>query len=179
MARINKRPIVFALSNPTSQSECTAEEAYRYTDKRAVFASGSQFPPVVMDGQTFVPGQANNSYIFPGVGLGILASEASRVTDEMFAAAAKALDEQVSEEDFKLGRIYPSLSRIREVSVNICQALSNRRCMTRPIRNMSDTNSLSLANFVGIVVGFFNVRIIRFRRLLLAASLSFKSETVL
>ncbi|TSA47695.1 MAG: NAD-dependent malic enzyme [Deltaproteobacteria bacterium] len=124
MARINKRPIVFALSNPTSQSECTAEEAYRFTDKRAVFASGSQFPPVVIDGQTFVPGQANNGYIFPGVGLGILASEASRVTDEMFAAAAKALDEQVSEEDFKLGRIYPSLSRIREVSVNIALAVA-------------------------------------------------------
>jgi len=124
MARINKRPIVFALSNPTSQSECTAEEAYRFTDKRAVFASGSQFPTVVMDGQTFVPGQANNSYIFPGVGLGILASEASRVTDEMFAAAAKALDEQVSEEDFKLGRIYPSLSRIREVSIHIALAVA-------------------------------------------------------
>jgi malate dehydrogenase (oxaloacetate-decarboxylating)(NADP+) len=124
MARINKRPIVFALSNPTSQSECTAEEAYRFTDNRAVFASGSQFPPVVMDGQTFVPGQANNSYIFPGVGLGILASEASRVTDEMFSAAARALDEQVSAEDFKLGRIYPSLSRIREVSVNIALAVA-------------------------------------------------------
>lgn len=124
MARINKRPIVFALSNPTSQSECTAEEAYRFTDKQAIFASGSQFPKVVMDGQTFVPGQANNSYIFPGVGLGILASEASRVTDEMFAAAAKALDEQVSEEDFMLGRIYPSLSRIREVSVNIALAVA-------------------------------------------------------
>jgi malate dehydrogenase (oxaloacetate-decarboxylating)(NADP+) len=124
MARINKRPIVFALSNPTSQSECTAEEAYRYTDKRAVFASGSQFPQVTMDGHTFVPGQANNSYIFPGVGLGILASEASSVTDEMFAAAAKALDEQVSEEDFILGRIYPSLSRIREVSVNIALAVA-------------------------------------------------------
>jgi malate dehydrogenase (oxaloacetate-decarboxylating)(NADP+) len=124
MARINKRPIVFALSNPTSQSECTAEEAYRFTDKRAVFASGSQFPTVVMDGQTFVPGQANNSYIFPGVGLGILASEASRVTDEMFTVAAKALDEQVSEEDFMLGRIYPSLSRIREVSVNIALAVA-------------------------------------------------------
>ena len=124
MARINKRPIVFALSNPTSKSECTAEEAYRFTDKRAIFASGSQFPQVTMDGQTFVPGQANNSYIFPGVGLGILASEASRVTDEMFAAAAKALDEQVSEKDFVLGRIYPSLSRVREVSVNIALAVA-------------------------------------------------------
>ncbi len=124
MAQINKRPIVFALSNPTSKSECTAEEAYRFTDKRAIFASGSQFPQVAMDGQTFVPGQANNSYIFPGVGLGILASEASRVTDEMFAAAAKALDEQVSEKDFVLGRIYPSLSRVREVSVNIAMAVA-------------------------------------------------------
>ncbi|MHB8910276.1 MAG: oxaloacetate-decarboxylating malate dehydrogenase [Syntrophales bacterium] len=124
MARINKRPIVFALSNPTSQSECTAEEAYRFTDRRAVFASGSQFPTVVMDGQTIVPGQANNSYIFPGVGLGILASEASRVTDQMFAAAAKALDQQVSDEDFMLGRIYPSLSRIREVSLNIALAVA-------------------------------------------------------
>jgi len=124
MGRINKRPIVFALSNPTSQSECTAEEAYRFTDKRAVFASGSQFPPVVMDGQTFVPGQANNSYIFPGIGLGILVSGSSRVTDEMFAAASKALDKQVSEDDFMLGRIYPPLSRIREVSIHIALAVA-------------------------------------------------------
>ncbi|MHB8138899.1 MAG: oxaloacetate-decarboxylating malate dehydrogenase [Smithellaceae bacterium] len=124
MARINKRPIVFALSNPTSQSECTAEEAYRYTDKRAIFAGGSPFEPVVMDGQTFVPGQANNSYIFPGVGLGILASEANRVTDEMFAGAAIALDQQVSDSDFRQGRIYPALSRIREVSENIALAVA-------------------------------------------------------
>ena len=119
MARLNSRPIVFALSNPTSQAECTAEEAYRHTKGRAVFASGSPFPKVEMEGQTFVPGQANNVYIFPGVGLGVMASEANRVTDEMFAAAAKCLDEQVSKEDFEKGRIFPSLSRIRDVSVAI------------------------------------------------------------
>ena len=101
-----------------------SRKAYRYTDKRAVFAGGSPFEPVVMEGQTFVPGQANNSYIFPGVGLGILASEATRVTDEMFNAAAITLDKQVSEEDFRHGRIFPSLSRIRDVSESIAMAVS-------------------------------------------------------
>jgi len=123
MSRINERPIVFALSNPTSKSECTAEEAYRHTDKRAIFAGGSPFPHVAMDGYTFVPGQSNNAYIFPGVGLAVLASEASRITDEMFTAAAKSLNDQVTVEDLKMGRIYPSLSRIREVSANIALAV--------------------------------------------------------
>lgn len=124
MARINESPIVFALSNPTSKSECTAEAACGHTQGRAIFASGSPFPPVVIGGQTFVPGQANNSYIFPGVGLGVLASGTCRVTDEMFAAAARALDEQVAAEDLKIGRIYPSLSRIREVSAHIALAVA-------------------------------------------------------
>ena len=124
VGKINERPIVFALSNPTSKAECTAEEAYRHTDKRVIFASGSPFQNVLMDGQTFVPGQSNNAYIFPGVGLGVLASEASRVTDEMFTAAAKSLNDQVTAEDLKIGRIYPSLSRIREVSANIALAVA-------------------------------------------------------
>jgi malate dehydrogenase (oxaloacetate-decarboxylating)(NADP+) len=124
MSRINNRPIVFALSNPTSKAECTAEEAYRHTDKRAIFASGSPFSDVNIDGQTFVPGQANNAYIFPGVGLGVLASEASRVTDEMFRAAAKSLVQQVTADDLNIGRIYPSLKRIREVSANIAEAVA-------------------------------------------------------
>jgi len=124
MARLNEHPIVFALSNPTSQSECTAADAYRFTNKRAVFASGSPFPPVVIDDQTFVSGQANNVYIFPGVGLGVLASESIRVTDEMFAAAARCVDEKVSNEDFEQGRIFPSLSRIREVSLHIAIAVA-------------------------------------------------------
>lgn len=124
ISRMNERPIVFALSNPTSKAECTAEEAYHHTEGRAIFASGSPFAEVTIDGHTFVPGQANNAYIFPGVGLGVLASESSRVTSEMFTAAAKSLNDQVTTDDLKIGRIYPPLSRIREVSANIALAVA-------------------------------------------------------
>src|SRR6516165_2378802 len=124
MARLNEQPIVFALSNPTSKSECSAEDAYRHTGGRALFACGSPFDPVELKGRTFVPRQGNNSYIFPGVGLGVIASGSRLVTDEMFMAAAHTLANSVSEADLEQGSLYPSLPRIREVSAQIGAAVA-------------------------------------------------------
>ncbi|HSA90810.1 MAG TPA: NAD-dependent malic enzyme [Burkholderiales bacterium] len=124
MARINRRPIVLALSNPTSKSECTAEQAYRQTGGQALFACGSPFDPVVIENKTYVPRQGNNSYIFPGVGLGVIVSGARRVTDEMFMAAARTLAAMVTEEDLAQGSLYPALPRIREVSARIAAAVA-------------------------------------------------------
>ena len=124
MAQINKLPIVFALSNPTSKAECSAEEAYQYTGGRVLFACGSPYDPVTFNGMTYVPRQGNNSYIFPGVGLGAIASGTRLVTDEMFMAAAHTLANLVSEEDLKQGSLYPALPRIREVSAHIAAAVA-------------------------------------------------------
>ena len=124
VSEINARPIIFPYSNPTSRSECTAEEAYSWSGGRAVFASGSPFPPVEFAGRKFVPGQGNNVYIFPAMGMAVFATEATRVTEEMFLVAAKAVAEQVTEENLSTGLIYPPQSRILDASLHVAERVA-------------------------------------------------------
>uniref|UniRef100_A0A8C0J3W7 Malic enzyme NAD-binding domain-containing protein n=3 Tax=Chelonoidis abingdonii TaxID=106734 RepID=A0A8C0J3W7_CHEAB len=120
MASFNDRPIVFALSNPTSKAECTAEQCYHLTEGRGIFASGSPFPNVTLaSGQTFFPGQGNNAYVFPGVALGVIACGVRHISDDIFLTTAESIAEEVTEEHLAEGRLYPPLSTIREVSFKI------------------------------------------------------------
>jgi malate dehydrogenase (oxaloacetate-decarboxylating)(NADP+) len=125
MSRINARPIIFACSNPTSRSECTAEEAYQWSQGRAIFASGSPFAPVHFDGKTFVPGQGNNVYIFPALGMAIYATQTRRVTDEMFLKAAQSVAEQVTQTDLDMGLIYPPQSAILKTSLHVAERVAD------------------------------------------------------
>jgi len=124
MAKINKTPIIMPMSNPTSKSECTAEQAYKWTDGRAVVASGSPFAPVKLDdGRTVIPSQCNNMYIFPGIGLAATVSGVSRITDKMLYLAAAACTNSMTAEEIKEGRTFPNINRIREVSRNVAVAI--------------------------------------------------------
>jgi malate dehydrogenase (oxaloacetate-decarboxylating)(NADP+) len=117
MAKINERPVILALSNPTEHAECTPEQAYTWSKGKAIYAAGVQFPPVHYNGQTFLPGQANNFYIFPAVGMAIFATQAKRVTDEMFIEAGQAVADQVPSELLKQGLLYPLQSNILESEI--------------------------------------------------------------
>uniref|UniRef100_G3USR2 Malic enzyme n=1 Tax=Meleagris gallopavo TaxID=9103 RepID=G3USR2_MELGA len=120
MAAFNERPIVFALSNPTSKAECTAEQCYRLTEGRGIFASGSPFSKVTLpNGQTFFPGQGNNAYVFPGVALGVIACGVRHISDDIFLITAQSIAAEVTEQNLAEGRLYPPLNSIREVSFKI------------------------------------------------------------
>jgi len=117
MAAINERPIIFPMSNPTSRAECTAEAAYTFTEGRVIFGAGVQFAPVTVGGKTYIPGQSNNFYIFPAVGLAIYATKTTRVTDEMFIACAKAVANMVSQESLDNGLIFPAQANMLEIEI--------------------------------------------------------------
>jgi malate dehydrogenase (oxaloacetate-decarboxylating)(NADP+) len=140
MSAINQRPAIFALSNPTSKAECTAEQAYAWSGGRAIFASGSPFPPVSYGGRTFTPAQGNNAYVFPGIGLGAIACRARTLPDELFLEAARALARLVRPRDLEAGALYPPLMQIRSISLAIATRVATKAYDLRLTRQRRPAN---------------------------------------
>jgi malate dehydrogenase (oxaloacetate-decarboxylating)(NADP+) len=126
MADLQERPVIFALSNPTSRAECTAEQAYSWSEGRAVFVSGSPFGTVRVNGRTYQPGQGNNAYVFPGIGLGAITCQARHIPEAFFLEAARTLARMVSETDLQQGSLYPPLRNIRNISLEIALAVCRK-----------------------------------------------------
>ena len=125
MCEVNARPMIFALSNPTSTAECTAKQAYTWSEGKCLFACGSPFAPVAVGNKTFVPRQGNNSYVFPGIGFGCIFVRAKTIPNQIFLTAAKTLANLVSESDLANGSLYPPLSQVRELSAHIAVAVAD------------------------------------------------------
>jgi malate dehydrogenase (oxaloacetate-decarboxylating)(NADP+) len=124
MSKINERPIIFALSNPTEHAECTPQEAYRWSGGNVIYAAGVQFPPMQYNGNTFLPGQANNFYVYPAVGLAIYATHAKFVTDEMFIEAARATADQVTDNQLKIGMLFPTQNNILDTEMHTAERVT-------------------------------------------------------
>jgi malate dehydrogenase (oxaloacetate-decarboxylating)(NADP+) len=149
MAKHCKRPIIFPLSNPTTKAECSAEQAFEWTDGKCIFASGSPFDPVEMnDGRIFYPTQCNNMFVFPGIGLGVTLCGAKTVSDRMLYVAAEALANYVSEEELAQGKVFPNITKIRDVSKKVAVAVIEEAIRTGQASKLKDKHMVDLDAFV-------------------------------
>jgi malate dehydrogenase (oxaloacetate-decarboxylating)(NADP+) len=149
MAKNCERPIIFPLSNPTTKAECSAEQAFEWTDGKCIFASGSPFDPVEMnDGRIFYPTQCNNMFVFPGIGLGVTLCGAKTVSDRMLYVAAEALANYVSEEELAQGKVFPNITTIRDVSKKVAVAVIEEAIRTGQASKLKDKHLVDLDAFV-------------------------------